>query len=588
MDQVAQIREKLDIVAFIGEYVKVQRAGKNFRALCPFHNEKSPSFMISPERQAWHCFGCKKGGDIYSFIMEYERMEFPEALRTLAKRAGIELVSSYQQSGLNSQKERIYQANSFAKEYYHYVLTKLPAGKTALAYLKDRGLTDQIIETFHLGFSPASGTALFAYLTKKKQYTPAELIEAGLAGQNSRGYFDFFRGRVMFPLIDHRDNVVGFSGRVLDPDAKVSKYVNTRETLAYHKGEHFYGLSVAKDAIRREEQIIIVEGEFDVISCFQHGISNVVGVKGTALTEAQVHLLARYAKKLTFCFDGDSAGQEAIKRSLIVVEKKDLTPTVIAIPGGKDPDESLQKEPGLFKKAVREDIGVYDYLFDQTVASVNRETPEGKQQIAAALLPIFAQIKNAIIKEHYLKKVSSVLETSYESVEKELARLIQKQPIVNEKKQTTTKRSQEEILEEYLLALIIQSPHPKKSVEQAIALLSEVLPKERAYQKLFFHLLEHTTQAEHFDGEKFGASLPKELSTSFDTISLVPIPAFTDEDKFIAEIASVSRKLKHFYVQQKMRQLTTLIREREAVDDTEAIARLQEEYSSLLHALSDK
>ncbi|MGH9856735.1 MAG: DNA primase, partial [Acidobacteriota bacterium] len=328
MDEVAQIREKIDIVALISEYVPLKKAGRNFKAPCPFHTEKSPSFVVSPERQIWHCFGCQKGGDCYTFLMEYERLEFPEALRLLAKRTGIELAQRGASKGLISQKERLYQANSLAKEYYHYVLTKHKAGERARSYLKNRGITEKVMQTFMLGFSPSNGTALSQYLTQKKRFSNEEVVAAGLAFQRGQRIQDFFWGRLMFPLIDHRDNVVGFSGRLLEPKENVGKYVNTRETLIYHKGEHFYGLSVTKDAIRRADQAIIVEGEFDVISCFENGIANVVGVKGTALTESQVNLLARFAQKITFCFDGDKAGQEAIKRSLAIVEKKGITPTV--------------------------------------------------------------------------------------------------------------------------------------------------------------------------------------------------------------------------------------------------------------------
>src|SRR6185437_12084031 len=366
MDQVSQIREKIDIVSFISEFIPLKKTGRNFKANCPFHGEKTPSFVVSPERQIWHCFGCSKGGDVYTFLMEYERLEFPEALRTLAKRTGIELKSQEKNTGLATQKERLYQINSLAKEYYHYVLTRHPAGKRALDYLKNRGVSDKIIETFMLGFAPM-GNALTKYPLSKKKFAREDLVAAGVVFQKGRDVVDFFRGRLMFPLIDHRDNVVGFAGRILDSDSSTSKYINTRETLIYHKGEQFYGLNITKNAIRKENQAIIVEGEFDVISCFENGIANVVAVKGTALTEAQVNLLGRFAQKITFCFDGDKAGQEAIKRSLAVVERKGLTPTVIEIPGGKDPDEALKNEPGLFKKAAREDRNIYDYLFDKAL-----------------------------------------------------------------------------------------------------------------------------------------------------------------------------------------------------------------------------
>ena len=219
MDQVAEIRDKLDLAALISEYVPLKKAGRNFKAPCPFHNEKSPSFVVSPERQIWHCFGCGKGGDCYTFLMEYERLEFPEALRMLAKRVGVELQQrGSQQAGLASQKERLYQCNSLAKEFYHYVLTDHKVGQKAREYLKDRGITEAVIKTFMLGFAPSTGTALTQYLTKKKGFTNEEVVEAGLAYQRGPTPQDFFWGRLMFPLIDHRDNVVGFSGRVLDPN----------------------------------------------------------------------------------------------------------------------------------------------------------------------------------------------------------------------------------------------------------------------------------------------------------------------------------------------------------------------------------
>lgn len=424
MDQVSQIREKIDIVAFISEFIPLRKMGRNFKANCPFHGEKTPSFVVSPERQIWHCFGCGKGGDVYTFLMEYERLEFPEALRMLAKRVGVELVTRGQSSELTTQKERLYQINSLAKEYYHYVLTKHSAGKHALEYLKNRGVSQKIIETFMLGFAPGRN-ALTKYLISKKKFAVEDLVASGVAFQKGRDTIDFFRGRLIFPLIDHRDNVTGFAGRILDKNETTSKYINTRETLIYHKGEQFYGLHITKDAIRKANQAIIVEGEFDVISCFENGITNVVAVKGTALTESQVNLLGRFAQKITFCFDGDKAGQEAIKRSLTVVEKKGLTPTVIEIPGAKDPDEALQTNSGLFKKAVREDIGIYDYLFAKTLADVDVQTIEGKKQFSDTLLPVIAAIKNEIIKEHYLKKISSELEISYESIVKEIDKLQQ-------------------------------------------------------------------------------------------------------------------------------------------------------------------
>jgi DNA primase len=586
MDQVAQIREKIDIVSFLSEFITVKKAGRNFKANCPFHGEKTPSFVISPERQIWHCFGCGKGGDIYTFLMEYERMEFPEALRVLAKRAGIELISQRATSGITSKKERLYEINSFAKEYYHYVLTKLPAGKKAMDYLKNRGVTDKVIETFRLGFAPPTGKALGDYLVKKKNYPREEIIEAGLGFDGRTGLVDFFRGRLLFPLIDHRDNIVGFSGRVMEGDVP-SKYINTRETLIYHKGEHMFGLNITKDAIRREKQAIIVEGEFDVLSCFEHGVSNVVAVKGTALTEQHVNLINRYANKVTFCFDDDKAGQEAIKRSLIVVEKKGLTPTVIAIPNGKDPDEAMKEDAGNFRKAVNEDIPVYDYLLTKLLKDNDISTAEGQKAAVEEYLSFVALIENEVVKEHYLRKLSSQVGTSYESISKELQRFVQRQvtpqPVAPAKK----KRPREEQLEEYLLALIIQSEHPKVALQKAVKIFSDAMSRERAYQKILLHLIDHFDSGKSFDGKQFGDNLPQELLASFNTSVLFPLPTFDEQDKLLVEVEKSAVQLRKFYIQQKMKAIAEEINQVDESDEEKG-AVLRKKYSQLASQLQSE
>lgn len=580
MDQVAQIREKIDIVAFISEFITLKKAGRNFKANCPFHGENTPSFVVSPERQIWHCFGCGKGGDVYTFLMDYERLEFPEALRMLAKRTGVELVSNFKDTGLSSRKEQLYRINTFAKEYYHFILTKHKAGAKAREYLKTRGVTQKVIETFKLGFSPNTDTSLVSYLMGKKKYPREDILEAGLAFVGRSGLVDFFRGRLMFPLIDHRDNTVGFAGRVLEGDAP-SKYINTKETIIYHKSEHVFGINITKEAIKRENQVILVEGEIDVLSCFEHGVGNVVAVKGTALTEQQVALLARFAQKITFCFDDDKAGQEAIKRSLFVVEKKGLTPTVIVIPEGKDPDEALNKNAGMFKKAVKEDIGVYDYLLDKLVADNDVTSAEGKKRVSGEFLTYLALIQNEIVKEHFLRKLSKEVGTSYESIVRELQRLAQRKEEVVVKPAPKVKRPRDEVLEEYLVALIVQAENPKKMLAKVIKPLSEVMTKERAYQKILLHLLEHIEQVAHFDGSAFAASLPQELVTSFNTSALFPLPSFEDDDKLLLEVEDVASQLKKFYLQKRLKELGDEIKQYENDEEEERLERLRKEYSAL-------
>lgn len=586
MDEVSLIREKNDIVSFIGEYVTLKRSGRNFKANCPFHNEKTPSFMVNPERQRWKCFGCQKGGDIYSFLMEYERLEFPEALRFFAKRAGIELTESPSRLSQKSNKEKIYVINNLAREYYHYILTKHKAGKIAMSYLENRGVTSKIIDTFMLGFAPNTNDSLVKYLTSKKQFKPADILEAGVASQWGGRIKDFFRGRIIFPLMDHRDNCVGFAGRLLEKNPESAKYINTRDTLAFHKGDFVYALNITKDAVRRSNQVIVCEGEFDVISCFHNGITNVVGVKGTALTENQVGLLSRFAQKITFCFDGDKAGQEAIKRSLPIVEKKGLTATVVEIKNAKDPDEALQKEPGLFKKAVREDVSAYDYLLASLLKKYDPESAENKKLITDEILPLISGIQNEIVKEHFLKKTANALGSSFESISREMVRISRKELPRVETKQVVPKPARDEVLEEYLLSLIIQSDKPKELLEKSVQILAGSMPKDRARQKILYHLLDHFVHADSFDGKVFTNILPRELIESYDSLLLFPLPHIEDQKSLEAEVEKVSQKLKKLYIRAKMTEISREIKLKEKEGNDREASGLKVKYSELSSLLN--
>lgn len=586
MDQVAQIREKIDLVSFIAEYISIKKAGRNFQALCPFHSEKTPSFVVSPERQIWHCFGCGKGGDVYTFLMEHERMEFPEALRFLAKQTGIELSPiSFTDSSLSAKKERLYKANHIAAEFYHYILTQHAAGKDALAYLKNRGVHEKLIGTFKLGFAPLSGKALVRYLLQKKQFQKEDLLDAGLVTEQYRGLVDFFRGRLIFPLIDHRDNTVGFSGRLLDEVSGLGgKYINTRDTIIYHKRSHFFGLNITKDAIKKEDKAILVEGEFDVLSCFQNGISNVIAVKGTAVTEEQASLLSRYTKNLAICFDADSAGQEAIKRSLPALSKKNIHASVITISTGKDPDEALSLNPGEFKRAVGRDINIYDYLFDQIMKKYSTATSEGKKQIADELLPIVNEIDNAIIKEHYLRKLSLSIQTTYESILAELEKKERKKTLEASVEFRISKRSRAEMLEEYLLALVFQSDKSRQAEKLAWDKLSGQMPIDRASQKIlhYFHKFKGSTAKKETD--EYVASLPPELIDTYNTALLFPLPKFTGDPQQLTEIEKTAEQLKEIYLKEKIKKLAELIKEKENITSGEKDS-LNEEYVKLVEML---
>ncbi len=586
MDQASEIREKIDIVSFISEFIPLKKAGRNFRANCPFHNEKSPSFMVSPERQIWHCFGCQKGGDAFTFLMEYEHVEFPEALRILAKKTGVELKSFKFDNESYSEKEKIYNLNKQALRFYQYVLLKHSLGKKALSYLtQQRGMNEKLVETFSLGYSPSSGTALSSYLINKKGHKKQDLYLAGLAFENRGRTVDFFRDRLMFPLTDHRGNVVGFSGRILEKKDDVSKYVNTKETPVYHKGNLFFGLDIAKDEIKKQEQAIIVEGEFDAIACFKEGIKNVVAIKGTALTENQVALLSRFTPKVTLCLDMDEAGFEATKRSLPILEKKGLTTTIIVIPDGKDPDESIKNDPSIFKKALKSDVGVYDFLIEKLLKENDKKSVTGKKKISDDILPLLAQISNEIVKEHYLKKLSQEIDISYESINREVEKMNK-----GEKKEETPvaqvkQRKRREILEEYILALIIQAEDVGEALDTANEALSDFTFETSSFGKII-EFIRGLGKSSQIDGKKISKAVPKELESSFDACFLLPIPSFPNKEIYLDEIRKVGKELAILDLRERLKEVSEKIQQNSGNEDE--LIKLNKDFENLTSLLSQR
>ena len=584
MDEVSKVREKTNVVELVSEFVPLKKTGANFKGLCPFHSEKSPSFVVSAERQIWHCFGCGKGGDAFSFLMEYEHMDFPEALKILARRAGIELQDRRFDSGQSFKKERIYQINKAASDYYHYVLTKHTAGREALSYLtQNRKLNMEIISTFSIGFAPRGGEDLVSYLINKKNYKRQDLEDAGLITRIRGRDIDFFRGRIIFPLTDNRENIVGFSARALDNS--MPKYLNTKETLVYHKGSLFFGLGRAIDEIKKKDKVIIVEGEFDVISSAMEGIKNVVAIKGTALTEDQVNLISRYTANVALCLDTDNAGFEAVKRSLGVLERKGITTTVIILPGGKDADEAIKKDALGFKKAVAKDEPVYDFLLSSFLTMHDKENVLGKKKIGDLLLPFISSISNEIIKEHTIKKMSVALDTTYESLTRQIEKM-QKPNLIKEKKESVgkTKRPRKEVLEEYLMSLIIQSEKGKESFEESLKILGDFEFELPSYQKIVEKLKVYFKKNDVFKAKNFGKILSPELIGTYDKWFLLEIPRFTDFDKFQEEVKSASRELKSLSLKKRMQELTDKLRNTKQGSEEEI---LRKELNHIIENLSN-
>jgi DNA primase len=582
MDEVSQIREKIDLVSFISEYLPLKKMGRNFKTNCPFHSEKTASFVVSPERQIWHCFGCGKGGDVFTFLMEYENMEFPESLRTLAKKAGIVLKESDYKKGQSFEKEKIFEINKLSLKFYNYILNEHKAGKKALEYLLEkRKLNKGIINTFQIGFAPL-GNILSDYLIKKKNFKSKDLINAGISFETNGRVNDFFRGRIIFPLFDHRGNVAGFSARAMD-DTQMPKYINTKETVVYHKGSMFFGLNLVKDEIKQKQDAIIVEGEFDAIALFKEGIKNAIAIKGTALTQEQVNLLSRFTPKVTFCLDQDSAGFEATKRSLAIIEKKELSANIITLKDGKDPDEAIKNNPIAFKKALKESVSIYDFLIDYYVSKFDISSIEGKKQITQNILPLLSQVSNEIVKEHYIKKLSAQIDTSLESMNKELGKFEKNEKEEKISESPKDKKSRRQILEEYLMALIIQSGSPKLILKEDKEVLDSYKFETQTFEKILDALNEYFAKFESFDNEKFSNFLSSDLIKTYDFCFLYPLPKFLDDQKYSQEVIKVIAELINLYAKNRVKEISEEIAKKEKLN--EDIEDLKKEFSNLMSAL---
>ncbi len=581
MDDVDLIKQKIDIADLIASYIPIKRAGRNFKANCPFHNEKSPSFVISPERQIWHCFGCAKGGDIFTFVEEYERMDFSEALKLLAERADVKLHKTVFKTKQDEKKTRIYEINHLASQFYHYLLTDHVSGKNALSYVTDtRGLTKALISTYLIGYAPRQGNALCNYLTKKKGYTSDELIEAGVATMRGGRLYDFFQNRLMFPIQDSRGNIIAFSGRGLTDDA-IPKYINTKETPVYIKGDTVFGLFQAKDSIKKEKKVLLMEGEFDAITAYKEGITNAIAIKGTALTENQVRLLKRFAQKIVFCFDTDSAGTEAQRRSIALITHEGIGASVVIPPEGKDADEILRENPILFKKALKNEINIYDFILQSSVQTQDPESVEGKEHILSRTLSYIADIDNEIVKEHYLKKLAELLNTSYESVVKEAERTKAPQPKVETPILAVNKLSRQEMLENHLLTLALQSARPKESITIIASILEAVEPTTPAVREIYKALKQFFITNEELNVAEITKMLPEEFVPMFDLYFLNPIPNLPTDESYTHEIEKTAKILKQGLIKERLQELSEEMKIAEKKEDEEGLQALRVEFNNL-------
>jgi DNA primase len=424
MDAVQDIKGRLDIVDVVSEYIPLKPGGSGaFKANCPFHNEKSPSFYVSRPRQSWHCFGCDQGGDSISFVMRMEGMEFREALEHLAQKTGVVLPKYDGEKA--SQRKRLHEVNDIAMRFFRASLQNLPTAEHARAYLAKRGVDDLTADLFQIGYAPESWDALTAALASK-EVTEAEMLLAGLVGKREKGtgVYDRFRNRLMFPIGDVHGNIVGFTGRILTDSKEEAKYVNTPETSVYRKSAVLYGLDKAKGEIRRQDVAVIVEGNMDVVGSHQFGVTHVVASSGTALTTEQLALLKRFTTNLAIAFDQDNAGNAATLRGLDLARAQDFNIKVITLPpeAGKDPDDAVRKNPELWKQAIKDAVGIMEWIYRNAFRNRSSSNPEDKKLIARDVLAEVKRIADPVERDHWIKKLAKDIDIGEQALRDAMVR----------------------------------------------------------------------------------------------------------------------------------------------------------------------
>lgn len=462
MTPVEEIKERLNIVDVVGEYVQLKKTGANHKGLCPFHNETTPSFSVSETKQFYYCFGCGKGGDMFSFVEEVEGMEFAEVLRALAVKANVELKAVNPKD--QNEKTRLIDCNTAAAQFFVATLRQADAAEVARSYIAGRALKDETVQAFRLGYAPDSWDKLINFL-KGKKFTPQEIEQAGLVvrSEKNNSVYDRFRGRLMFPIHNAHGNVIGFTARTLKADEKGAKYINTPQTKVYNKSAAIYGLHLAKKAIQRADAVVLVEGNMDVVKAHQAGFTNVVASSGTALTDTQVRLLKRYTSNVILAFDGDAAGVRAAWRGMEIAIKQGMNIKVLQLPEGQDPDDVITTDPAAFKQLASEARPFMDFAFEHILSSLDMNQVADKKQAASELLPMIALFPDQIEQTHYLQRLADTVQVDMHVLQEKLqpfasggqSRPAQQQPA---QPQAPERNSLHHMMHERLLALLLTHP----------------------------------------------------------------------------------------------------------------------------------
>ena len=428
MDAVADVKARLSIEDVVSQYLELKRSGRNLKGLSPFSQEKTPSLMVSPEKQIWHDFSSGKGGDMFSFVMEIEGLDFVATLELLARQAGIDL-SKYKtsrSSGSSKEKQQMLDALELAAKFYQLYLEKT---KPPMSYVKDkRGYSDKTIKTFRLGYSPNKESSLVDFLLSKK-IKPEIMQKAGLGTKRYRGFQDMFRGRLMVPLMDASGLVVGFTARQLDQRTDVPKYINTPASPLYDKSRHVYGLHLAKESIRKNNYAVVVEGNLDVVASHQADVLNVVATAGTAVTESHLKTLSRFTTDIRLAFDQDEAGLKATERVIPIASKVGVNLSIITIPSGKDPDELINKDVKLWQDCIQSSDPVIDWIIERYSKLLDINTSLGKKQFTDKILSVINNLTDNVEQDHYYQKIAKMLDIHVDALRQKASNLPEDKPI---------------------------------------------------------------------------------------------------------------------------------------------------------------
>lgn len=567
-----EIKNRLDIVDIIGSYIKLQKTGANFRALCPFHSEKKPSFFVSPARQIWHCFGCNSGGNIFAFVMKIENVEFGDALRILAQKAGVEL--KRERPELKTERSRLYEICELAAKFFEKQLFESKAGKEAKEYLLSRGISEESIRKWRLGYAPDVWQGLSDFLTSRG-YQKTEIEKAGLALTGEYGsFYDRFRGRIVFPIFDLNSQVIGFGGRVFKEKEKteIAKYVNTPNTLLYDKSRILYGLEKARLEIRRKDSCVLVEGYTDVILAHQNNFENVVATSGTALTPYQLKVLKRYSENLILGFDMDIAGDSATKRGINLAQSLGFNIKVMRLPEGLDPADVISQNPKEWEIALEKAKSILDFYFESAFANRDPKTPEGKKEISKILLPVIKRIPNHIERSFWLQELAKKIEVKEEAVVEEMKKVKLEEQVYGLEPEEIVKlpaRSRKELLEERLLFLILKFPQNLKLIEEEKTLFLSPKAKE-----ILIHF------------KKKSKKIPPEIEDYFNYLTLKSEIEEVDEKNSLSEIQTCLKELQTIEIKNQLDIISQEIKKAEEEKDSKKIEKLTQKFKETASQLN--